>query len=137
MPPFQQDFSLSQDPPNWLLIHERGWFSLVYQGFLQHPRYVCSLFLINSLLSEILWTFISHPQSDPDTLHSTQLSEQTGLDSHHARNAPNIPRYSKIFLIGYSMCHYLVSSRSSTPYCLTSSLLWFRKIFPLDPSSHI
>ena len=53
-PTFLQEFSLSWDYKNWLLTHENCPLSLVCQevGLLgsQCPLYLCSLFLINSLL---------------------------------------------------------------------------------------
>ena len=65
MPPFQQEFSLSWSYKNWLLTHEKPqlFLSLLY---LQYPHYLCSLFLINSLLSEILcvWEYFSNPHLD-------------------------------------------------------------------------
>ena len=54
---------------NWILTH-KNWLSLVCQEVgplrLQCPRYVCSLFLINSLPSEMLcvWKFFSNLCSD-------------------------------------------------------------------------
>ena len=67
--PFQQELSLSWGYKSQLLTHKNCQLSLVCQEVSvlcsQCPRYLCSLFLINSLPSEKLcvWKFFSNPHS--------------------------------------------------------------------------
>ena len=70
MSTFQKGFSLSWGYKNWLLTFGNCWFSLVCEevGPLcsQCPRYLCSLFLIISLSSEMLcvWKYFSNSWLD-------------------------------------------------------------------------
>ena len=55
---FQQQFSLPSGCKNWLLSHKKHQLSLTCQEVgllcLQHRHYLCSLLLMNSLISVIL-----------------------------------------------------------------------------------
>ena len=70
MPTCQQEFSLSWGCKSWLLTHKNCQLSLVCQVVSplqsQCPYYLCSLFWINSLPSEILsvWKFFFNPCLD-------------------------------------------------------------------------
>ena len=84
MPTFQQEFSLSRGYKNGLLTHKNCQLSLVCQEVgppcLQRPHCLCSLFIRNSLPSEMLcvWKFFSNLPSDcHDRISSVQFNSVT------------------------------------------------------------
>ena len=111
-PTFQQEFYLSWGFKTWLLTHENCRPSLVRReiGSLcsQCPRYLCSLFLINSLPSEMLciWKFFSN-------LHWDWLN---------VRPAPILHRHTVISFVVSWYC-FVKNTLISTKILLSSNVL--------------
>ena len=111
-PTFQQEFSLSWGFKTWLLTHENCRPSLVRWeiGSLcsQCPRYLCSLFLINSLPSEMLciWKFFSNLR----------------WDWLNVRPAPILHRHTVISFVVSGYC-FVKNTLISTKILLSSNVL--------------